>query len=211
MNNIRNILPEISKLKNICQSIAMLDAILMPDWEFRYYSFNSKWDKNEMMASMRNGSGDSYFILLKEEGVIIKGFYHESPIVKITNKDKNILKDIFDKIPKEFERFLNEPAFSINDCTFIFWRKNNDLFWNKSEFQIPCNENNDGSIKLLSILDGNPLTYKKWADEYYEKNIPFESINAIYEHNSITKDIIHSLNNELTLDDIQADIKEIGY
>ena len=54
-------LPDIEALRKLTQSLAMLDAIMSPEWEYRYYSFNSKWYESEMMASMRNGSGDEYF------------------------------------------------------------------------------------------------------------------------------------------------------
>ena len=211
MNDTINILPDLNKLKNICQSIAVLDAILMPEWEFRYYSFNSKWDNNEMMASMRNGSGDSYFILLNEIGAIIKGCYHESPVVELLRNDENLLKSFFNQVPKEFETFLNEPAFSLNDTTFLVWRKIKDLNWNKAILKFPLNDDYDGILKLLLILDGNPFTYKKWADKYYEKDIPIELIKAIYNHNPITKDLINTLNTEITFEDIQKDLEEIGY
>lgn len=56
-NKILINLPNIENCKRIFQSIAMLDTILMPEWEYRYYSFNSKWYLDEMMASMRDGSG----------------------------------------------------------------------------------------------------------------------------------------------------------
>ncbi len=45
------VLPDIEGLRNLTQSLAMLDAIMSPEWEYRYYSFNSKWDDGEMMAS----------------------------------------------------------------------------------------------------------------------------------------------------------------
>ncbi len=35
----------------------MLDAIMSPDWELRYFSFDSRWSPTEEMVSMRNGSG----------------------------------------------------------------------------------------------------------------------------------------------------------
>ena len=72
------LLPSITELKRRCQSIAMLDAILSPEWEHRYYSFNSQWDENEEMASMGDGSRDSYFILFSPQGAIIKGYAHKS-------------------------------------------------------------------------------------------------------------------------------------
>lgn len=63
-------LPDIEDLRKLTQSLAMLDAIMSPEWEYRYYSFNSKWGEGEMMASMRNGSGDEYFILFDSHGAI---------------------------------------------------------------------------------------------------------------------------------------------
>ncbi len=70
-------LPSIAEIRCITQSLAMLDAILCPEWEYRYYSFNSAWGPSEEMASMRNGSGDDWFLLLDATGAALKGFAHE--------------------------------------------------------------------------------------------------------------------------------------
>jgi hypothetical protein len=43
-----------------------------PEWEYRYYLVDSLWGR-EMVASMRNGSGDEYFILFDDHGAAIKG------------------------------------------------------------------------------------------------------------------------------------------
>ena len=53
-------LPNVDELKRMFQSLALLDAILMPDWEYRYYSFDANWSDEEMLASMRDGSGDAF-------------------------------------------------------------------------------------------------------------------------------------------------------
>ena len=56
----------------------MLDAIIMPEWDYRYYSFNSKWSAGQEMASMRNGQSDAWFCVFSDVGVFFKGFDHES-------------------------------------------------------------------------------------------------------------------------------------
>lgn len=38
-----DLLPPVASLHRITQSLAMLDGILCPEWEYRYYSFNSQW------------------------------------------------------------------------------------------------------------------------------------------------------------------------
>jgi hypothetical protein len=62
-------------LERLTQSIAMLEAIVSPEWEYRYFSFNRLWDesKGERMASMRNGSGDEYFLVFGPLGAFLKG------------------------------------------------------------------------------------------------------------------------------------------
>jgi len=50
----------------------MLDAILSPDRESRYYSFNAAWADGEKIASMRNGLGDEYSIVFSAEGVYVR-------------------------------------------------------------------------------------------------------------------------------------------
>lgn len=67
-NSILNIneLPAVDRVKHVAQGLALLDAIIMPEWEYRYFSFNCNWDGagKEMMASMRDGSGAEYFCTL---------------------------------------------------------------------------------------------------------------------------------------------------
>src|ERR1044072_267162 len=95
-------LPNIDALKNLCQSLAMLDAIMSSDRDYRYYSFDSKWGKGEMMATMRDGSGDEYFILFNSAGAIIKGFAHESPMSPYANESRKVWPGVLDDVPAEF-------------------------------------------------------------------------------------------------------------
>jgi hypothetical protein len=115
-------LPDIEGLRKLTKSLAMLDAIMSPEWEYRYYSFNSTWGPGEMMASMRNGQGDEYFILFDSHGAIMKGFDHESAMSPWSADEEKTWPGIFDDVPEEFKSFLSEPAFSIPETTFCIWR-----------------------------------------------------------------------------------------
>ena len=101
----------------------MLDAILMPDWEYRYFSFNNFWDTNESMASMRDGEGNGYFIVFGENGVVGKGFQKENSL------DFEERKRLLKHVPKVFNSFINEPAFMVDSLTYIFWRKTDELVY----------------------------------------------------------------------------------
>lgn len=204
-------LPDVESLRKLSQSLAMLDAILSPEWEARYYSFNSKWDTDEMMASMRNGEGDEYYVLFNKDGAIIKGFAHESPMSPFSNKPVKIWKGVLEDVPKEFQSFLSEPAFALEETTFCIWRKYIDSSWQIGNINYPTGEDPDGLMELLFILDSNPSTYKDFAEEYYEQEVPLSSIESIYQHKPLTKTLVKTLNEEVSVEDLQEDIQEIGY
>jgi hypothetical protein len=103
-------LPHIQPLIRLSQSLALLDALLEPEWQYRYYSFNAHWNDAEMMASLRNGSGDGYFIWFGQPGAAIKGFAHESAVWNSLGGQQDLaLSNLSRQIPTEFEPFLREP------------------------------------------------------------------------------------------------------
>jgi hypothetical protein len=61
-------LPGIATVRDRSRSLAMLDAILSPEWDSRYFSFDSAWSPTEEMASMRDGSGNDYFVVFSAAG-----------------------------------------------------------------------------------------------------------------------------------------------
>jgi hypothetical protein len=206
-----DLLPDIKTLINLSQSLAMLDAIMAKNWESRYYSFNCNWGDGEMMASMRDGSGDEYFILFNSHGAIIKGFSHESPMSPYSNSTNSSWPGAIDEVPTEFESFIKEPAFSIRDVTFCFWRRYTDHKWIPGSISYPQGEDPDGSEQLLSILDGNPERYVDFASWYYETDVDLNSVVHVYNHQPLTKEVIKGLNPRRRLAGLVKDIKEIGY
>jgi hypothetical protein len=205
-------LPDIDALRRLSQSLAMLDAIISPQWEFRYYSFNSTWGSGEMMASMRNGSGDDYFLLFNAAGAILKGFAHESPMTPHANRDYKVWPGVLDNVPTEFASFLSEPAFTLEDTTFCLWRRHADSNWQVGEIEYPSNDlDPDGSDALLAILDGQAATYQEFAESYYERSVDLSSVEKIYQHRPLTQELISALNPELSPEDLAADILEIAY
>ena len=165
-------LPSIDRLEKITQSIAMLDAIVSPDWEYRYFSFNAAWDESheERMASMRDGSGDEYFMVFSPKGAILKGFDHESPMSPWQRDPVAVWPGVLDDVPEGFASFLTEPAFKMGDCTFCIWRELNDEQLKHSSVVFPDTNVNDpdGAKELLCVFDGKPETYVDFASEYHE-------------------------------------------
>lgn len=198
-------LPSPENLRRLFQSLAMLDAILSPEWEYRYYSYNTHWDKNESMGSMRNGSGDDLFVLFTARGCFLKGFSHEH-----WQSDRSH-QEFYRSIPDDLLPAASEPAFSPEHVTFCCWRLSDDEKWGQAGVPLPEGHDPDGSLFILSELDGQPETYQKFAEYYYERPLPLAPISAIFNHELLTQDIVGNLNLEIELSDLEEDILEIGY
>jgi len=194
-------LPSIPDLRRVTQSLAMLDAILSPEWEYRYYSFNSAWGPGEEMASMRNGSGDDWFLLLDQAGAAIKGFAHELA------RGPNFSQNIQAQVPADFSSFLNEPAFSMQHATFCYWRKTDDNSWSK----VPGGPDDDGADEMLALLVSGPSGYKEWAEDYFEVPVALDAVTALFAHQPLSDSMILALNPDADIDFTYGQAREIGY
>ena len=189
----------------------MLDAILSPEWQYRYHSFNASWAAGEEMASMRDGCGDSYFILFTKAGAILKGFAHESEAWRRTLQRGQPWAGIFDGVPEEFAQFLNEPAFSIADTTFCLWRRPTDPAWRTGTIEPLDGEDPDGSAELMRLLDDDPEAYRAWAEDYFETTVTLSAVEHIFGHLPLNEEVVKALNPELSLTDLVEDASEIAY
>lgn len=204
-------MPSIDALRRLTQSLAVLDAIIQRDWDYRYYSFNSRWDVDEQMASMRNSQGDAWFCIFAQPGAFLKGFAHESSMSPWNDDEHKIWPGVLDNIPDVFKPFAKEPAFSPEDTTFCIWRARADSQWRTGPISFPKGVDPDGSEWMLAILDGEPNTYKSWAEEYYEKSIPLSAVEHIYSFQPLNAATVHDLNPSVDLEDLNDDVDEIGY
>src|SRR5262245_42187834 len=207
-----SLLPDVDGLRNTLRSMALLDAILSPDWAGRYYSFNSRWSRGAQLGSMRNGSGDEIAAHFSAAGCWLKGFAHEYPLSPYRDDSKRVWPGILDEVPAEFAACLREPAFSVSDVTFCIWRRYSDRTWQTGHVRFPADHPDpDGSEFLLSILDGSPEPYRAWAEDYFGRDVPLAAVQQIYRGVQLSAEIVGQLNPDVSLAELAADIREIGY
>lgn len=191
-------LPHPDEIRQKLQSLAMLDAIVMPDWELRYFSFNSQWSPGEMMGSLRDGEGSEFFFLFNETGVA----------AKIYCKDYSLEADtaaaMLGGIPLDFSSFLNEAAFNLDVATCYLWRRKEDHSWSVAPRDIV-------EIPFLAFVYDWGNYYLNWSASYYELGLNVNSIEAILRHQPLTENLIKSLNPDAELEAIVADANQIGY
>ncbi|AKV02383.1 hypothetical protein AKJ09_09046 [Labilithrix luteola] len=190
------LLPAPVELERTCKGLAALDAIMSADWEFRYYSFNHAWNEagTERMASMRNGSGDQWFIVFAPTGVFVKAFWHEYPR---ENSDA-----IYAGLPTTLAPHLNEPAFSMNDITFGGWH--DGTAWTLRGNGAPM-------ARELAILSGDPEVYRAYAGAYFEVQLPLDAIAHVLAGKLLDDPLVARLSTERTLAELEEDLAEIAY
>ncbi|MDM5276156.1 hypothetical protein ACN9MH_21945 [Paenibacillus silvae] len=193
-------LPNIQECQRMFKAAAMLDAILMPEWQYRYYSYNAHWDVNEQMASLRDGEGDHYFALFDSRGLIVKGY---DKVYASLHKDQ--LGDVLTGVPEVFEAFLKEPAFMMDQTTFCIWNEAERNEWASSQRLA------DEAYALLHLLTGGAAYYHAWAQEYYEIELELQWVQHVFDMKPLNEELLQGLNAELELDELQEDITEIGY
>jgi hypothetical protein len=207
-----SLLPDVDGLCRLLQSMAMLDAVLCPEWQFRYYSFNAAWSAGEQMGSMRNGSGDDFYAHFGPAGCWLKGFAHEYPMSPYRENPPRVWPGVLDAVPTEFAGCLREPAFVAATITFCVWRRYGDPAWQLGPVEFPpADPDPDGSAFLLSDLDGRPESYRAWAADYFGREVELAAVEHVYRHLPLTPEVVARLNPEVSLGELAADIGEIGY
>ena len=200
-------LPPVPLLSQRAQALAMLNALLSPEWQDRCFFFDRQWAPGQQLASVRDGSGNHAFVLFIGDGCMLKTFDHERTPVQDSSL---FLQELAMQLPELYQEFLYEPAFVLEDVTAVSWfdltrRQWQVAFPGSQEAAAPPDE-------LLRLLKSGDLgECVVWAEDTYEVNAPLQSVRALYGHEPLTDQLVMSLNADLTVADVLGDMREIGY
>ncbi|GFN08183.1 hypothetical protein ACTFBT_32125 [Streptomyces microflavus] len=215
VHDVARRLPGISPLNDLCRSLAMLDAILCPEWDHRWHGFDAHWSPTEAMASMRDGSGGEYSLVFSAAGVYARGFDHESPMSPYV--DDAPWPGVLDEVPAVFRAYVDEPSFTdefgLPVVTACLWRETTDDRWRAGTIEFPEDgEDSDGADWLFQLLvTGTPESYQEWAEDYFEVPVDLEAVRHVYALRPLTDEVIAALAPERVPAELAEDIKEIGY
>ncbi|MQY07628.1 hypothetical protein [Actinomadura macrotermitis] len=208
-------LPGIPAVRDRSRAMATLDAILCPDWEFRFFSFDSRWSPTEEIASMRDGCGNDYSIVFSPAGAYARGFDHESPMSPYRVTPLAPWPGLFDAVPEAFRAHVTEPAFCEPDgtplATVCFWREHADTEWKSSPMEALPDDDESAEWLFDVLADGRPEAYQRYAEENYEVTVDIEAVHHVYALQPLTQRIVASLNPDITLSDLKEDTARIGY
>lgn len=214
-HDVARLLPDIPMLRDLCRSMAVLEAILSPEWSSRYHSFDADWSPGEEMASMRDGSGDEYSIVFSAAGAYIRGFDHESAMSPYN--DDGPWPGVLDSVPEVFRHCVEEPAFCDEDgmpvVTACLWREVGDGRWRVGEIDYPDGVNGpDGAAGLFArLVDPSAEAFRRFAEDYYEVPVDLDAVRHVYALRPLTQAVVTALNADLAVKDLADDLAAARY
>ncbi|UED77788.1 hypothetical protein [Brevibacillus sp. DP1.3A] len=197
-------------LKQRLHILSALDIVLCQEEWLRRYQFEPQWDENTAFASINNGAGDDLYILFTPEGVIVKGFDHESEMSPHAREEYEVWPGIYEQVPPALLHRLDDEALTREDVTFCLWRESTDHVWKTGDIHNPQGLD-DGSDFLLGMIYNSSEDYVEWAEDYYEVNVPLDVVGYAFENTSITKEMMMELNPEVDLEMAMKELQEIGF
>lgn len=208
-------LPDIETLRAWWRSLAALDAVLSPEWEYRYFSYDAAWGEGEQMASLRNGSGDDCSVTFTPHGAYLRGFDHESELTPWVNDPPALFPGLLDEVPEVLQAAARDAAWQLEDVvstTVSLWRLVDDDRWHHGTARgVPAGAE-DGS-DLFDLVDGRPDTYLAFAHEYYEPEQPLDRgvVEHVHALRPLTADLARRLNPDVDWDELRVELDEQGY
>jgi hypothetical protein len=209
-------LPDVEVLEQRSRVLAVLDAILCPDWDLRYHSFDAVWSERQRMGSMRDGSGTASWIVFSDAGAFVQGFDHESPMTPFRVSPPAVWPGLLDQVPDAFADELQEPAFGdsagVRQATVCCWRVTGDPRWSTGDVALPPGDDIDGADAIFGILtDGTGEAYRRYAADYFEVEVDPAVIRTLIDGTPLTPALARSLNPETDWAELRADIERTGY
>jgi hypothetical protein len=201
-------LPDLPALRQRAMALAMLDAILCPQADYRYFNFDPAWGDHAQLASMRNGEGDDWFVCFGAGGAVIKGRAHQLP----RDDARALSREARRRLPPALAGLLDAPALSIDAIDYCFWRAAGEARWSRVSHPLPARaQRYDGSADFLSILLAPAECYQDYASDYFESDVALAPIEQIYNHAPLTAPLVAALNPRLDLAEARASAASIGY
>lgn len=215
--DVARALPGIGELRDHCRGLAMVEAVLSPEWADRYYSFDAHWAEGEAAASMRDGQGDEFRIVFSPAGTYAEGFAHEAAMSPWAGTDDpEVWPGVLDSVPEVFRPYVSEAedGEAAPAVTACLWREATDPAWHTGTIDFPTrgDDEPDGAAHLFELLvDRSAEAYAEWAADYYETEVDVEAVRHVLALEPLTQEVVTALNPDVSLADLAEDIAEIGY
>jgi hypothetical protein len=213
-HDLAAVLPDVPDLRRLCRSIAVAEAVLNPDDDYRYSTYGGSWSADEEVFAMRNGSGDELDVVFGPAGAYVHGFDHESPMSPYA--DDGVWPGVLDDVPDGFHHLVNHPAFAdggMPRVTFCLWREPDGAGWHTGRIDFPeGHADPDGSGWMCALLaDPTPEAFCSFAEDYYQRPVDLPAVRHIYQQRPLTREVVTRLNPAASYAAVTRAAESTGY
>lgn len=218
VHDVATRLPDIPTLRDRTRALAVLDAILGPEWA--PHDVNANWAPDQELASMDSGTGDEWTVVFSPAGAWVRWFDHESPLSPWARQPATPWPGVLDGVPEAFGEQVREAAFwseGVPRVTGCAWRLAGGDRWHAGAAEpLPGDAGTggdpDGGTRLLALLlDGRPEAYRDWAEGHFGGRVDLAVVRAVYALRPLTPEMIRMLDPRAGLRAVAKAAARIGY
>ena len=211
-SGIVSALPAPVELERRCQALAVLEAILCPHPRWRSYFFDAAFRPGERVARMEAATGDGWLIWFSPQGVVIRGFDHESRVSPWGREPVEPWPGLFDGLPDKLQHGPRLEVEEVESVTFCLWWDLQAPGWRDGLVIRPGAQYQDldGSEWLLAELV-SPAAYQDHAEEVYERLVPLEVVERIYAHEPLTERLIRAVDPDADATVVLTTARAVGF
>lgn len=201
VHELIRVLPDPEVLRDRCRALAALE-VLMDGRYGRYFDYDPAWGPGTGAALMNDVAGAEYAILFTPDGVLGRGFDHESSMSPYTNEGMGLWPGLADTLPEVFRPLLRDPAFcddEVQVATVVFWRESADTAWRAGPVELP-EPGDDGTAHLFHVLAaGTPEAYAAFAGRRHGREPDLDAVRRVWDLGPLTQAQVAAVNPAMTL------------
>ncbi|MFJ4413009.1 hypothetical protein [Streptomyces sp. NPDC088925] len=192
-------LPAPDTIRARCIALAMLDAILIPSpLAERPHEYRTRWMRGASLARWHDGLGNHRHIAFSPAGVIAVAHSADAPTPTRPGP--------VDQAPYSLQALITASVrIPADEHTFCAWRTSGATAWSTA------GEADSADVRYLfeSVLDTG--TYRTDTENYLDRTLSPQAIEAVLSLRPLTGDTISALNPTVEIASVLADMDTIGY
>lgn len=209
-HTIKNFIEPEVLLKRLT-AYSIIDAIMNAGEEYdaSVYHCNTLWNAGVALFTIDDGGGDHFHVLFSENGVVIKGFGHESDLSPYNYGDDADYPayGFYAHMPPALYELLDDEALERGLVTFCAWREAGDHEWQAARIDV-ADDWSDGSADFLDYFSEREA-YVAWLGEYYDTEIDVATVYDILAGDAVTEEMVAVLNPKADVYQVLEDIYDI--
>jgi hypothetical protein len=171
-------------------------------------------------AAYADGSGNDWSITFLPAGAYLRGFDHESPFSPWARAPVSPWPGLPGGVPAELRPAVDDPVDLVDgvlQVTVSLWRLAADASWHAATVDDPPEDvlghwaDPDGSDALFEQLDGDPDSYVRYAEEYFERSVDRAAVAALFAREPLSVDLVRRLAPERSWEAVAAEVAAWGH